>query len=57
MKFFSNLPDNQHVPFQKLDENPHVKTVVSFFRPRDYLNIGLFGTGFPAAFYLWGKNS
>ncbi|KAJ3321142.1 hypothetical protein HDV06_004595 [Boothiomyces sp. JEL0866] len=45
--------DNQHVPFQKLDENPHVKTVVSFFRPRDYLNVGLFGTGFPAAFYLW----
>ncbi|KAJ3312374.1 hypothetical protein HDV04_003124 [Boothiomyces sp. JEL0838] len=57
MKFFSNLPDNQHVPFQKLDENPHVKTVVSFFRPRDYLNIGLFGTGFPAAFYLWERSS
>jgi hypothetical protein len=54
MKFISNLPDAKHVPYPILEKEPHLKTIVSFFRPSDYATIGAFGLGFPGALMMWG---
>ncbi|ORY37629.1 hypothetical protein BCR33DRAFT_663462 [Rhizoclosmatium globosum] len=55
MKFVSNLPDNQHVPYKFLAAEPHFKTVVQYFRPSDYWTIAGVTVGFPAAHVLWGN--
>jgi hypothetical protein len=57
MKFISNIPDQQHVPFPIIAEEPHLKHIVRLLRPTDYLTIAGFGTLFPGALYLWEKNS
>ena len=54
MKFFSNLPDQEHIPYKFITDEPHIKTIVRYFRPSDYLAIGAVGFGFPGALYLWG---
>ncbi|KAI8892195.1 NADH-ubiquinone oxidoreductase complex I, 21 kDa subunit-domain-containing protein [Globomyces pollinis-pini] len=52
MKWVSNLPDSNHTPYPVLEEEPHLKKVVAYFRPSDYATIAAFTTVFPGALYL-----
>ncbi|KAJ1549571.1 hypothetical protein HK405_009336 [Cladochytrium tenue] len=53
MKFISNIPDAEHVPYPILEADPHIKTLVRYFRPSDYAVMAGATIGFPAAFALW----
>ncbi|KAJ3064890.1 hypothetical protein HK102_008081, partial [Quaeritorhiza haematococci] len=53
VKFFSNLPDSDHVPHKFIVADPHIKTVVRYFRSEDYAVWAAVAAGFPAAQYLW----
>jgi hypothetical protein len=55
VKFVSNLPDSDHVPYPVIAAEPHIKTVVSYFRPSDYAAWTAIGAGFPLAQVAWGK--
>ncbi|KAJ3216022.1 hypothetical protein HK099_006092 [Clydaea vesicula] len=57
MRFFSNLPDDEHVPFKFIAADPHVKDVVRYFRPSDYLHSTAVALGGPAIFYAWERYS
>jgi len=54
VKWFSNLPDNDHVPYTFIEAEPHIKKVVQYFRPSDLAYAAGIGTGFPLALLLWG---
>ncbi|KAJ3096345.1 hypothetical protein HDU97_006018 [Phlyctochytrium planicorne] len=62
VKWISNLPDSDHVPFKLIAEEPHIKTVVKYFRAEDYLAWAAIAAGFPAAqvafvrFWGWREN-
>ncbi|KAI9340695.1 hypothetical protein DFJ73DRAFT_627954 [Zopfochytrium polystomum] len=55
MRFVSNIPDSDHVPYPVIEANPHIKTLVRYFRPSDYAVAGGIGVGFPLLFMLWGE--
>ncbi|KAI9349058.1 NADH-ubiquinone oxidoreductase complex I, 21 kDa subunit-domain-containing protein [Obelidium mucronatum] len=57
MKFVSNLPDQEHVPYKFIAAEPHFKKVVGYFRTSDYATMGAIGAGFPAAHLLWERSS
>ncbi|KAI8922610.1 NADH-ubiquinone oxidoreductase complex I, 21 kDa subunit-domain-containing protein [Entophlyctis helioformis] len=57
MKWVSNLPDDEHVPYKFLAAEPDIKTMVRYFRPSDYLTIAGVGVGFPAALAIWERIS
>ncbi|KAJ3236885.1 hypothetical protein HDU81_010250 [Chytriomyces hyalinus] len=49
MKFVSNLPDQEHVPYKFIAAEPHFKYVMSYMRSSDIVMAGAIGAGFPAA--------
>ncbi|KAI8825085.1 NADH-ubiquinone oxidoreductase complex I, 21 kDa subunit-domain-containing protein [Fimicolochytrium jonesii] len=57
VQFFSNLPDDDHVPYKFLEANPHIKDVVRYMRQEDYAVGAAVGLGFPAAHYIWERLS
>ncbi|KAJ3114376.1 hypothetical protein HDU96_002181, partial [Phlyctochytrium bullatum] len=57
VKWVSNLPDGDHTPYQPIEAEPHIKTVVRYFRPSDYLTIASFGIGFPMLQVAWERAS
>ncbi|TPX31517.1 hypothetical protein SmJEL517_g05137 [Synchytrium microbalum] len=57
MKFFSNLPDSDHVPYKFLVAEPHFKQVVKYMRTEDYIVWGSVATLFPLATVLWERSS
>ena len=56
MKWFSNLPDNQHVPYQFIKAEPHIKEVFQSFRGSEYLTTLSF-LSFPGLLWAWEKRS
>jgi hypothetical protein len=55
MKWVANLPDAKHTPFPVIAEEPHIKTVVRYFRPSDYLLAAGITLAGPGSLYLWGR--
>ena len=55
VQWVSNLPDGEHTPYKFLAAQPHIKSVVSYLRPSDYLQWTAITVGFPGIFYVWGK--
>ena len=55
MKWVANLPDSKHTPFPVIAEEPHIKTVVQYFRPSDYLLASGITLAGPGSLYLWGS--
>ncbi|KAJ3263152.1 hypothetical protein HDU77_011185 [Chytriomyces hyalinus] len=53
MKFVSNLPDQEHVPYKFIAAEPHFKYVMSYMRSSDIVMAGAIGAGFPAAHMVW----
>jgi hypothetical protein len=49
MRWVSNLPAQDQLPFRLLTEEPKFKQVVSYFRSSDYLTILGVGVGVPLA--------
>lgn len=54
MKFFNNLPDDDHVPYKFIKAEPHIKDAIRYIRPEDYMLCAAIGTGFPLAYLAWG---
>ena len=44
MKWVTNLPDSDHTPFPVIEQEPHFKKVVSYFRTSDWLTVAAWGT-------------
>jgi hypothetical protein len=67
MRFFSNLPgtspsltpptDNDHVPYQFLKAEPHIKKVFTYMRPSDFVLASAVTIAFPTALYAWERSS
>ncbi|KAI8827382.1 NADH-ubiquinone oxidoreductase complex I, 21 kDa subunit-domain-containing protein [Chytriomyces cf. hyalinus JEL632] len=55
MKFVSNLPDQEHVPYKFIAAEPHFKYVMSYMRSSDIVMAGAIGAGFPAAHMVWER--
>ncbi|KAJ3298541.1 hypothetical protein HK104_010596 [Borealophlyctis nickersoniae] len=56
-RWFDNLPDSDHVPYEFIDDEPHIKDVVRFLRPADYALWGSVTFGMPGLYYIWVGNS
>ncbi|KAI8831428.1 NADH-ubiquinone oxidoreductase complex I, 21 kDa subunit-domain-containing protein [Chytridium lagenaria] len=57
VKWFSNLPDSDHVPYTFIAAEPHLKTVVRYFRTEDYAAMVGIGAGFPLFQVAWERMS
>ncbi|KAH6566904.1 hypothetical protein BASA50_008047 [Batrachochytrium salamandrivorans] len=57
MKWVSNLPDGEHIPFEFIDAEPNIKTVARYLRTSDYASMAAVAVGFPTAFYAWERFS
>ncbi|KAJ3184633.1 hypothetical protein HDU87_004036 [Geranomyces variabilis] len=55
VQFFGNLPDNEHVPYQFIAAEPHVRDIFRYMRNEDYAVGGAVAAGFPAAHYIWER--
>ncbi|KAI8904945.1 hypothetical protein PhCBS80983_g03868 [Powellomyces hirtus] len=55
VQFFSNLPDEEHVPYKFITAQPHVKDIVRYMRNEDYYLWAAVATGFPAAHWIWER--
>ncbi len=55
VRFFSNLPDQEHLPYKFIAAEPHVKDIVGYFRPSDWaVTLGV-GLGVPTFLTLWER--
>ncbi|KAI8611240.1 NADH-ubiquinone oxidoreductase complex I, 21 kDa subunit-domain-containing protein [Chytriomyces sp. MP71] len=57
MKFVSNLPDENHVPYKFIAAEPHFKHVVRYMRTSDMALAGAVAAGFPALHIMWERLS
>ncbi|KAJ3041590.1 hypothetical protein HDV00_009067 [Rhizophlyctis rosea] len=57
VRYFDNLPDDDHVPYKFIDAEPHVKDVFRYMRTADYGKWLAVGLGFPAIHWLWERKS
>ncbi|TPX70222.1 hypothetical protein SpCBS45565_g01955 [Spizellomyces sp. 'palustris'] len=55
VKFFSNLPDSDHVPYTFITDEPHVRDIVRYMRKDDLMLWGGIAAGFPALHFAWER--
>jgi hypothetical protein len=54
VKWVSNLPNQDAIPYPFIMAEPHVKQLFASLRPSDYGVVAGMGTLFPLALYSWG---
>ena len=52
--WFSNVPDQEHVPYKQICVEPPIRDVYRYLRTSDYLQWLGFGAGIPFGIYLLG---
>lgn len=55
VKYFDNLPDNDHCPYEFLDAEPHLRDVVRYMRPSDWAVAMGITVGVPGVVWSMGK--
>ena len=55
MKWIYSVPDDGQSPYPVIYDEPHLKTLVTYMRPSDYLTWAGVTIAFPTALYAWGN--
>ncbi|EGF76883.1 hypothetical protein BATDEDRAFT_92288 [Batrachochytrium dendrobatidis JAM81] len=57
MKWVSNLPQGDDIPYPFITDEPDLKTMARYFRTSDYVAMTGFATVFPGALYALGRST